>query len=605
MYLCPKHIKMEHTFHIPVLGLAFSVDTPLKVAKYGISSVVSIVDDELLERMRRYYADLFQKMFHPIDKKTPDARAKRITAYLDLVKEIVDMQIHNLKEESFEQKNDITKYFDLLPEHSLTKKRYLQMRETTHPKMRETLQEELKQLIAPGNIDVNIMSKVDKMNHAPNGELLPEQFSDALAAIRGFAQSKLSSAVILSAGMNPRLYAYLAELSVFFPNEKGDYDKKIILKVSDYRSALIQAKFLAKKGIWVSEFRVESGLNCGGHAFATEGYLLGPILEEFKNNKQTLLEELLPMYKHALAEKGIELQKNPTIKYTVQGGIGTAHEQTFLLEHYGFDRTGWGSPFLLVPEATTVDDDTLQALAQAQTSDFYLSGASPLGIPFNNFRNSTAEKQRLERIQQGRPGSPCTKKYLISNREFSDKPICTASRVYQFHKIKELKKQELPPEEFQEKYNEITEKTCLCDGLASSAYLKYNIQEPKENTAVAICPGPNTAYFKKVYSLKEMVDHIYGRHNLLETGNRPLFFVNELNIYVEYIKKYVDTNWKEVNEKKVKYLEKFKTQLLEGIKYYETLKQDLDKAFSSHMLENIVSQLGQAKMALEGISFAK
>jgi hypothetical protein len=26
-------------------------------------------------------------------------------------------------------------------------------------------------------------------------------------------------------------------------------------------------------------------LNCGGHAFATEGHLLGPILEEFKQRK--------------------------------------------------------------------------------------------------------------------------------------------------------------------------------------------------------------------------------------------------------------------------------------------------------------------------------
>jgi hypothetical protein len=32
---------MSHAFHIPVLGLGFSIDTPLKVARYGISSVIS------------------------------------------------------------------------------------------------------------------------------------------------------------------------------------------------------------------------------------------------------------------------------------------------------------------------------------------------------------------------------------------------------------------------------------------------------------------------------------------------------------------------------------------------------------------------------------
>jgi hypothetical protein len=77
----------------------------------------------------------------------------------------------------------------------------------------------------------------------------------------------------------------------FYPNENGEIKKKIILKVSDYSSALIQGKFLAKKGIWISEYRIESGLNCGGHAFATDGYLMGPILEEFKTNRQSLIEQ--------------------------------------------------------------------------------------------------------------------------------------------------------------------------------------------------------------------------------------------------------------------------------------------------------------------------
>ena len=53
---------------------------------------------------------------------------------------------------------------------------------------------------------------------------------------------------------------------------------------------------MAKKGLWVSEFRIESGLNCGGHAFATDGYLLGPVLAEFNKKReelQTALQELV------------------------------------------------------------------------------------------------------------------------------------------------------------------------------------------------------------------------------------------------------------------------------------------------------------------------
>ena len=135
-----------------------------------------------------------------------------------------------------------------------------------------------------GSIDVNIMTKVDKNNYI-NKKQLPIEYNDAHAALRGYANSDLSSSLILSAGMNPRLYSYIGQFDDFFPNEEGTIKKKIILKVSDYRSALIQGKFLAKKGLWVSEYRIESGLNCGGHAFATDGQLIGPVLEEFKENK--------------------------------------------------------------------------------------------------------------------------------------------------------------------------------------------------------------------------------------------------------------------------------------------------------------------------------
>lgn len=54
--------------------------------------------------------------------------------------------------------------------------------------------------------------------------------------------------------MNPRLYSYCDAFKDFGIDEKGNFKKQIILKVSDYRSALIQGKFLAKKGLWVSEF---------------------------------------------------------------------------------------------------------------------------------------------------------------------------------------------------------------------------------------------------------------------------------------------------------------------------------------------------------------
>ncbi len=37
-----------HTFHVPILGIGFTIDTPLKVGRYGISSVISLVDDDFI-----------------------------------------------------------------------------------------------------------------------------------------------------------------------------------------------------------------------------------------------------------------------------------------------------------------------------------------------------------------------------------------------------------------------------------------------------------------------------------------------------------------------------------------------------------------------------
>ena len=100
------------------------------------------------------------------------------------------------------------------------------------------------------------------------------------------------------------------------------------------------------------------------------------------------------MYRGALQEKGIAVPaKFLEVRITVQGGIGTANEDRFLREYHGVDGTGWGSPFLLVPEATNVDDETRKKLAAAQKSDFYLSDVSPLGIPFI----ISGQFQRMER----------------------------------------------------------------------------------------------------------------------------------------------------------------------------------------------------------------
>ncbi|MFP5471406.1 MAG: hypothetical protein ACLGGV_07395 [Bacteroidia bacterium] len=562
----------EHTFHIPVMGLGFTIDTPIKVAKYGISSVVSIIQDDLVEQMREFYSNLYNEQYEQISKDDIDHRAKRISAYLNLLQRIVVEQIEKIKQEPFEEGNDVVKYFQLLPDSSTSKQLYLRML-TSNGEEKNFLMDELRKSIVAGDIDVNIMTKIDNSNTSKTGEPLPTEYNDAVAAFRGFANSNLSSSIVFSAGLNPHLFSFIEHFSDFFPDKNGNIKKKIILKVSDYRSAIIQGKMLAKRGIWVSEFRIESGLNCGGHAFPTKGFLLGPTLEEFKEKRNELNTELLELCNKALIEKNLNpLSHLTSVKITAQGGIGTHQEDEFLREYYGLDTTGWGSPFLLVPEATAVDADTLKKLTEAKKEDYYLSHASPLGVPFNTFKNSSSEKQRIDRINHQRPGSPCYKKFLAFNTEFTDKQICVSSREYQHKKINALKDEHLDPDVLAKRINEVIEKDCLCEGLSSSILLKNNLPIAHNLDAVVICPGPNLAYFSSVYSLEEMIGHIYGRFDALNTLPRPHMFINELAMYIDYYKKELDGS----DNVKDNYATAFKENLFLGIEYYKQLISSID-----------------------------
>lgn len=570
------NISANHTFHIPVMGLAYTIDTPVKVARFGISSVVSIIEDNLIEEMRRFYCKQENEKYIPINLGYNDSRAKRITEYLNLLDRIVIKQLDKLKAEEFSEGSEIVKYFELLPLSSPLKIQYNLMNELEDGGEKKLLQESLRKNITAGHIDVNVMTKCDKINYSQSGETLPAEYSDAMAALRGYAESSLSSSIVFSAGMNPRLYSYCESFIDFFPDRVGNLKKKIILKVSDYRSALIQGKFLAKKGLWVSEFRIESGLNCGGHAFATDGYLLGPILEEFKLKKEELTEELFAICNQTLIQKEIiSFLKKPPVKISVQGGIGTANENTFLLEYFHIDSTGWGSPFLLVPEATNVDDETLRKIVSAKKEDYYLSNVSPLGVLFNNFRKSSGEEEKMNRIAKGKPGSPCYNKYLAFNTEFTDRPICVSSREYQNLKIRQLKNSRLPTAILQEEIKNVIEKECICQGLGASVYLKNSLPPPHKLKAVSICPGPNLAYFSDVFSLRDIIDHIYGRKNILNSLRRPNMFINELILYIDYLEKEIRISNNSITIKRNKYLKLFKENLLSGVEFYKSLANSM------------------------------
>jgi hypothetical protein len=561
--------KPLHTFHIPVMGLAYTIDSPIRVAKYGISSVISIIDDDLIEKMNAFYSEKFNLPYQEITQKIHDYRAERVTSYLNLVDKIVKEKFDNFKNELAESKIALENYIAMLPNKSEIKQGLQNLMEEG----KETIMNYLENHLTPGEIDVNIMTKVDKDNFIKD-EQLPTEFNDAHASLRGFANSTLTSSVVLSAGMNPRLYSYFENFDVFFPDVNNHLDKKIILKVSDFRSAMIQGNFLAKKGLWVSEYRIESGLNCGGHAFATDGYLLGPILEEFKEKKEQLIASAHDLMVKALTIKGKHVPENPLeLKITVQGGVGTAEEHDFLLDHYQVDSVGWGSPFLLVPEATSVDKVTRELLAKAKEDDFYLSHISPLGIPFNAVKGTSNEFFKQKRIQEDNAGSSCPKKFLALSKEYGPKGMCPASKKYQDLKLAELDavKETLSSDNFDKRKNSITEKACLCVGLANASYLENDIKIKGQAQGVVICPGPNMAYFDQEVSLSKMVQHIYGNASVLTVTNRPHLFVKELKMYVDYLKNEIATVSVELTAAQIKKWNLFKNNLEAGIGYYQNL----------------------------------
>ena len=588
-----------HTFSIPVMGTGHSIDSPIRVGPYGINSVISIVDDLLVERIRKHYCEKFEMPYSNISRNAEDGRARRITAYLDLVQQIVQQTFESIKSQPFFERNEKAKYFEMLPDSSTLKRKYQQLMQAEDKSLRSQLSEELAKLMKPGTIDVNIMAKVDGLNYDKDEKPMSAEFSDASAALRGYANSVLSSSVVLSAGFNPRLYNYISEFEDFYRDAKGKIKKKIILKVSDFRSALIQGKYLAKKGLEVFEYRIESGLNCGGHAFASDGYLLPSLLKEFREKRDMLHSAIQPLI-HSYYEdnaEGFSADWEITEpRLTVQGGIGTFGEAERLLDDFGMDATGWGSPFLLVPEATTVDKKTRSLLENAKEEDLYLSGVSPLGVPFNNIRNTGSEQWHQERIEKDKPGSPCPKGFLESNTEFTENPICTASNQYQLLKLDQINRQTIAEAEKELMRAKVLEKACLCDHLGNGALIDLGILE-EHRAPQAICPGPNIAWFDKEYTLCEMTDHIYGRGSSLVPPQRPHMFAKEMVMYVDYLEELIEQS--DGSGGDIKKLGRFKKNLEDGMDYCLEIAQS--DPYKDENISSIASTVEEQRARLQAL----
>ena len=148
-----------HRFHIPVMGIAFTIDSPFKVAHFGITSALSIIEDNLIETMRKYYYQQNEEQYIPISTREKYFRSRRITDYLNLMNRNVHQKIGKLKESAFEAGSDLVKYFEMLPDSHELKKKFNQMMLTADERVRESLENLLREEVRPGAIEVNIMTK--------------------------------------------------------------------------------------------------------------------------------------------------------------------------------------------------------------------------------------------------------------------------------------------------------------------------------------------------------------------------------------------------------------------------------------------------------------
>lgn len=396
---------MLHDIHIPVMGICYTADTPVRVAHMGLTSVISLVDDGLLEEYRMAYGERLG-----VDVGSPQTtRIGRIRAYLDFVAEEVDRKfdwIRGLRIAGCVESgalsnsgmtgvagclNDKDRYFLMLPAHSPLRAEYEQVCALSGLR-RVAAEVALTEKMECGEIQANIMVN---LNHE----------EAALDAVRGFAASKVKGSLVFSAGVNLGVFEEVAKHECFYRKGSGTASmadsaptatasvgatpvgvarvgvapvgaaptKKIILKVSDFRSAMIQGRYLAKKGLDVYEYRIESGVNCGGHAFVGAKVPMLEVLREFMAKKEELFR----------ATGGVPA------RITAQGGLCTAEEISQVLA-LGADGVGVGTPFLLVPQATSCDAETRALLAAATRADVRLTHASPLGVPFMNLVTSTA-----------------------------------------------------------------------------------------------------------------------------------------------------------------------------------------------------------------------
>ena len=98
-----------------------------------------------------------------------------------------------------------------------------------------------------------------------------------------------------------------------------------------------------------------------------------------------------------------------------------------------------------------------------------------------------------------------------------------------------------------------------------------------------------------------MVDHIYGRINILNAVKRSNMFVNELKMYVDYLENEIEKNIHTITANKSRQLRTFQTNLLKGIEYYHTLTASIKNEATSY-IDEMKAELTQFEQTIANLT---
>ena len=112
-------------------------------------------------------------------------------------------------------------------------------------------------------------------------------------------------------------------------------------------------------------------------------------------------------------------------------------------------------------------------------------------------------------------------------------------------------------------------------------------------------------YFLKFHSLNNRhINSIRSQTywDVLNAVSRPNMFVNELNLYVDYLKNEISKNIASWTIRQEKQYNTFKENLIKGISYYKSILTEM-KSEKNLMIERMKSELEQAELKLKNIYF--